>query len=109
MEDPREPGADLRPPDESEKFLSGGESPHDLHTVSTDDSLLPGNHGRGHGDTGHRADEVIAMMMLWRTLARLYKEQANAWERLCRVGLPEPAQAREAASFRRWERELSAK
>jgi hypothetical protein len=52
---------------------------------------------------------VIAMMMPWRTLGRLYKEQAYAWERLCRVGLPEPAEAREAAYFRRWERELSAK
>ena len=48
-------------------------------------------------------------MMLWRTLGRLYKEQATAWDRLFRVGLPEPAEAREAASFRRWERELSAR
>ena len=46
------------------------------------------------------------MMKLWRTLSRLYAEQAYAWERLFRVGLPDPAQAREAASFRRWEREL---
>jgi hypothetical protein len=50
---------------------------------------------------------VIVMLMLWRTLGRLYQEQAYAWERLCRVGLPEPAEAREASSFRRWERELS--
>jgi hypothetical protein len=42
-----------------------------------------------------------------RTVRRLYDEQTYAWERLCRVGLPEPAEAREAASFRRWERELS--
>ena len=49
------------------------------------------------------------MMMLWRTLARLYKEQATAWDRLFRVGLPKPAEAREAASFRRWERELNLK
>lgn len=49
------------------------------------------------------------MMMLWRTLGRLYREQARTWERLFRVGLPEPAEAREAASFRRWERELSLK
>jgi hypothetical protein len=44
---------------------------------------------------------------LGRTLRRLYGEQACAWERLFRVGLPEPEEAREAASFRRWERELS--
>jgi hypothetical protein len=42
-----------------------------------------------------------------RTVRRLYEEQAYAWERLYRAGLPEPAEAREAASFRRWERELS--
>jgi hypothetical protein len=52
---------------------------------------------------------VIVMMTLWRTLSRLYKEQTYAWDRLFQVGLPEPAEAREAASFRRWERELSAK
>jgi hypothetical protein len=62
---------------------------------------------RAAGNTGRRADEVIMMMKLWRTLSRLYAEQAYAWERLFRVGLPDPAQAREAASFRRWERELA--
>ena len=47
------------------------------------------------------------MMKLWRALSRLYAEQAYAWERLFRVGLPDPADdTREAASFRRWEREL---
>jgi hypothetical protein len=46
---------------------------------------------------------------LGRTLRHLYDEQAYAWERLFRVGLPEPAEAREAASFRRWERELSSR
>jgi len=61
---------------------------------------------RAAGNTGRRADEVIVMMKLWRTLSRLYAGQAYAWERLFRVGLPDPAQAREAASFRRWEREL---
>lgn len=49
------------------------------------------------------------MMMLWQALGRMYHEQAYAWERLFRVGLPDPEQAREAASFRRWERELSLK
>lgn len=49
------------------------------------------------------------MMMLRRTLGRLYKEQTYAWDRLFRVGLPGPAEVREAASFRRWERELSLK
>lgn len=49
------------------------------------------------------------MTMMWRTLGRLYRDQTYAWERLSRVGLPEPAEAREAASFRRWERELNLK
>jgi hypothetical protein len=62
---------------------------------------LPQRSKRAAGNTGHRADEVIMMMKLWRTLRRLYAEQAYAWERLFRVGLPDPAQAREAASFRR--------
>jgi hypothetical protein len=60
-------------------------------------------------NTGHHADEVIVILTLWRTLGRLYKEQATAWDRLFRVGLPKPAEAREAASFRRWERELNLK
>ena len=42
-----------------------------------------------------------------RAVIRLYDEQVYAWERLFRVGLPEPEQAREAADLRRWERELS--
>jgi hypothetical protein len=53
---------------------------------------------------------VIVMTIvsgLARALRRLYQEQAYAWERLFRVGLPEPEQAREAAAFRRWERELN--
>jgi hypothetical protein len=70
-------------------------------------------------NAGHRADEVIAMTIVSgsplrralgrsaRAVHRLYDEQAYAWESLFRVGLPEPEQAREAADFRRWERELS--
>jgi hypothetical protein len=46
---------------------------------------------------------------LGRSLRRLYEEQTYAWERLSQAGLPEPAEAREAASFRRWERELRLK
>ena len=37
----------------------------------------------------------------------LYDEQAYAWDCLFWVGLPEPEQARKAADFRLWERELS--
>ncbi len=44
-----------------------------------------------------------------RAVRRRYDDQAYAWERLVRVGLPEPEQAREAAAFRRWERELSSR
>ena len=35
---------------------------------------------RTAGNTGHRADEVIVMMKPWRTLSRLYTEQACAWD-----------------------------
>ena len=57
---------------------------------------------------------IVSGSPLWRALGgsaraviRLHDEQVYAWERLSRVGLPEPEQAREAADFRRWERELS--
>ena len=83
----------------------------------SDPSRLGSNkHGQ---NTGHRADEVIVMTIVSgsplrralgrsaRAVHRLYDEQAYAWESLFRVGLPEPEQAREAADFRRWERELS--
>jgi hypothetical protein len=42
-----------------------------------------------------------------RAVIRLHDEQVYAWERLFRVGLPEPERAREAPDFRQWERELS--
>jgi hypothetical protein len=69
-------------------------------------------------NTGHRDDEVIVMTIVSdsplrralsrsaRAVHRLYDEQAYAWDRLFWVGLPEPEQARAAADFRRWEREL---
>jgi hypothetical protein len=44
---------------------------------------------------------------LRRALGRWYREQVYAWERLFRVGLPEPPPPRHSASFRRWERELT--
>jgi hypothetical protein len=76
------------------------------------DPSRPGSNGHGLETSGRPADEVIVMTTLCglgRTLRRLYDEQAYAWERLFRAGLPDPAAAREAASFRRWERELSLK
>jgi hypothetical protein len=50
---------------------------------------------------------MTTVSSLARAVRRLYEEQVYAWERLSRAGLPDPAQAREAASVHRWERELS--
>jgi hypothetical protein len=50
---------------------------------------------------------MTTLSSLARTVRRSYQEQVYAWERLFRAGLPDPAQAREAASVRRRARELS--
>lgn len=50
---------------------------------------------------------MITLSSFARNVRRLYEEQAYAWERFFRAGLPDPAQARKAAAPRRSERELS--
>jgi hypothetical protein len=40
---------------------------------------------------------MTALSNFARTVRHLYEEQAYAWERFSRAGLPDPAQAREAA------------
>ncbi|MDQ2815738.1 MAG: hypothetical protein M3Z75_28805 [Actinomycetota bacterium] len=47
---------------------------------------------------------MTTLSSLARTVRRLHKEQVYAWGRFFRAGLPDPAQAREAASARRRER-----